>query len=172
MASPYKILGIPPNSNPALVKSRYRELAKKFHPDISKEENAEERFIEITEAYELILEGPKRRTKPGVKKQDPMEARRERARRYAKMEYEQFQKNNAAFKKEWYYGPTKYFSYGLIGFGYLFSGFLTLLPLMVFILTGNWMISLMMIFGLFLGFYVFVQTTRFRKGIEPYFQNY
>lgn len=56
MASPYEILGIPENSSLSEVKSAYRKLAKKYHPDVNKDPGAEERFKEISKAYEDILE--------------------------------------------------------------------------------------------------------------------
>ncbi len=37
-------------------KKAYRKLAKEWHPDINKNENANERFIEITEAYEILVD--------------------------------------------------------------------------------------------------------------------
>ncbi|UOQ33132.1 Chaperone protein DnaJ [Candidatus Vidania fulgoroideae] len=50
----YKILGISNNASPSEVKKAYRRLAMKYHPDINKEKNAEEKFKEIKEAYEKI----------------------------------------------------------------------------------------------------------------------
>ncbi|UOQ27913.1 Chaperone protein DnaJ [Candidatus Vidania fulgoroideae] len=50
----YKILGIEKNASPSEVKKAYRRLAMKYHPDINKEKDAEEKFKEIKEAYEKI----------------------------------------------------------------------------------------------------------------------
>ena len=52
----YKILGVKPNSSKDEIKKAYRKLAKEWHPDINKSENAHERFIEITEAYEILVD--------------------------------------------------------------------------------------------------------------------
>ncbi|MGH8550956.1 MAG: DnaJ C-terminal domain-containing protein [Methylococcales bacterium] len=57
----YKILGIDRNATQNAIKTAYRKLARKFHPDISKEKNAEERFKELGEAYE-VLKDPGKRT--------------------------------------------------------------------------------------------------------------
>jgi len=57
----YEVLGIPKNSTPEQVKQAYKELAKKFHPDINKEAGAEEKFKEVLEAY-TILSDPKKRS--------------------------------------------------------------------------------------------------------------
>ena len=50
----YKILGVDRDASPDQIKKAYRKLAKKFHPDTSEEENAEERFKEIAEAYSVL----------------------------------------------------------------------------------------------------------------------
>jgi magnesium-transporting ATPase (P-type) len=51
----YKILGLMPGASLEDIKKAYRELAKKYHPDVSTEEYAKEKFIIITEAYELLI---------------------------------------------------------------------------------------------------------------------
>lgn len=56
----YKIMGLEPTATEQEIKTAYRRLARKYHPDISKETNAEERFKEMGEAYET-LKDPKKR---------------------------------------------------------------------------------------------------------------
>ena len=50
----YKILGVEPSADAKAIKSAYRRLARKYHPDVSKEAGAEDRFKEINEAHEVL----------------------------------------------------------------------------------------------------------------------
>ena len=50
----YETLGVEPSAGEAEIKTAYRRLARKFHPDVSKEKGAEERFKAINEAYEVL----------------------------------------------------------------------------------------------------------------------
>lgn len=56
----YKILGVARDASQEEIKRTYRRLARKFHPDVSKEANAEERFKEVQEAYEVLKDPEKR----------------------------------------------------------------------------------------------------------------
>jgi curved DNA-binding protein len=56
----YLVLGVVRYARQDEIKRAYRKLARKFHPDVSKEENAEEKFKEVQEAYE-VLKDPQRR---------------------------------------------------------------------------------------------------------------
>jgi curved DNA-binding protein len=56
----YQIMGIARDASGDDIKKAYRKLARKFHPDVSKEPGAEERFKEIGEAYETLKDPEKR----------------------------------------------------------------------------------------------------------------
>ena len=56
----YQIMGLAKNATPDEIKRAYRKLARKYHPDVSKEPNAEAKFKELGEAYE-VLKDPKKR---------------------------------------------------------------------------------------------------------------
>ena len=60
MPNPYDVLGIPHNSSVDDAKKAYRNLAKKYHPDVNKDPGAEEKFKEAAEAYEVLSNNEKR----------------------------------------------------------------------------------------------------------------
>ena len=57
----YEILGVSKTASQDEIKSAFRKLAKKYHPDVSKEENAAEKFKEAQEAYAVLSDENKRR---------------------------------------------------------------------------------------------------------------
>lgn len=60
MANYYDVLGVEKNASTAQIKSAYRKLALKWHPDRNKAEGAEKKFKEINQAYE-VLSDPKKK---------------------------------------------------------------------------------------------------------------
>ena len=58
----YEILGVKPDASEAEIKTSYRKLARKYHPDKNKEGGAEEKFKEINEANEVLKDAEKRRS--------------------------------------------------------------------------------------------------------------
>ncbi len=56
----YKVLGVERSASQAEIKKAYRRLAKKYHPDVSKETDAEELFKALGEAYEVLKDKEKR----------------------------------------------------------------------------------------------------------------
>ena len=57
----YEVLGVDKNATEADIKSAFRKLEKKYHPDVSKEENAAEKFKEAQEAYAVLSDPEKRK---------------------------------------------------------------------------------------------------------------
>jgi curved DNA-binding protein len=57
----YEVMGIKRDATQDEIKRAYRKRARKYHPDVSKQANAEERFKEVGEAYE-VLKDPEKRT--------------------------------------------------------------------------------------------------------------
>jgi len=56
----YEIMGVARDASSDEIKRAYRRLARKFHPDVSKEKDAEARFKEVGEAYEVLRDPEKR----------------------------------------------------------------------------------------------------------------
>ncbi len=56
----YEVLGISRTATEAEVKGAYRKMARKYHPDINKEDHAEDRFKEVNEAYEALSDPDRR----------------------------------------------------------------------------------------------------------------
>jgi len=106
----HKILGLDRDAGPMEIKKAYRNMAKIFHPDINISPDAHDRFIEITEAYEILMNQDlqeyyiyhERASNVEFRRAQYEQARkaaREAARRYAKMKFEKFKQEQEAFKK-------------------------------------------------------------------------
>jgi len=65
----YAILGVEPSAGEAEIKATYRRLARKYHPDVSKEAGAEEKFKAINEAYEVLRDQKKRQAYDELREQ-------------------------------------------------------------------------------------------------------
>lgn len=105
----YAVLGLTHTADAAAVRDAYRRLAKLYHPDVSTFPDAHQRFIRITEAYE-VLGDPERRRRYDLSRLGPhphsatpqkqaryardvhryQQEARERAERFSRMKYERF----------------------------------------------------------------------------------
>ena len=56
----YQVMGVPRTASQDEIKRAYRKLARKYHPDVSKEKDAEEKFKELQEAHEVLKDPEKR----------------------------------------------------------------------------------------------------------------
>jgi molecular chaperone DnaJ len=56
----YEVLGLAKGASPEEIKKAYRQMARKYHPDVNKEPDAEDRFKEVNEAYEILADEQKR----------------------------------------------------------------------------------------------------------------
>lgn len=56
----YEVLGVDQDASKQDIRKAYRKLAKEYHPDVNKEKGSEEKFKEVTEAYEVLKDDQKR----------------------------------------------------------------------------------------------------------------
>ena len=56
----YEVLGVPRDADQDAIRRAYRKLARKYHPDLNSDSDAEERFKELGEAYEVLSDAEKR----------------------------------------------------------------------------------------------------------------
>ena len=103
----YNILGLGETASLRDIKKAYRELAKKYHPDINKSEDAHDKFIQITEAYEVLinqLQSSNTIIQNKSEWYDEIKRRsRDKARQHARMKYEKFKKEHEAFQESGLY---------------------------------------------------------------------
>lgn len=113
-------LGLKPGASVDEVKKAYRQLAKKYHPDISENEHSRHEFIEITEAYKFLTDGgPQARQEETLYDENPQrdyyEEMRRRARTFAfKRAQEEAARQQATLKVV--FSRYKYFNYFVIIF--------------------------------------------------------
>ncbi len=136
----HKILGLNKDAGRDDIKRAYRQLAKKYHPDINKSPDAHDQFIMITEAYEILTNhdlhefySRRETTRDTGTMRDQYEKAREEARengrRYARMKYEKFIQEQEAFKKSGWHDLILTIRYFLRIMVFPFIGFLIIMPL-------------------------------------------
>jgi curved DNA-binding protein CbpA len=170
----YQILNLKPGASQLQIKNAYRELARKYHPDVSPSPDAHDRFIEIAEAYEALKNGGKASYKEFQQEWDDYDVeaiRREKAREYARMSYENFKKANEAFQKSWYYRPVKILVQTTVLFAYVISALMFLSPLIGYMIWGTNSLFVSIVMFL-LSAHVFRAARDLQKESKPYFRNY
>lgn len=147
----YQILGLQQGASLSQIKAAYRRLVKRYHPDISTLPNAEEKFIEVQKAYDILTEYLARKTrKPNssgkhstVNKQNSKEKRSEkRAAQYAKMNYKKFKSEQRVYEKMKRSLALRIFSVLFVLLGVIVLLFMFFSPVFMIIKTGDY-------FGLF-----------------------
>ena len=56
----YEVLGVSKSASADEIKRAYRKMAKKYHPDVNKDPDAEEKFKEVQEAYDVLSDDNKK----------------------------------------------------------------------------------------------------------------
>jgi hypothetical protein len=164
MTSYYKILEIDEKSGIDEIKHAYRKLCKLYHPDINKKPGAHEKFIEINEAYEVLMHQAtytnfSSENNEQFDYEEFIREVREAANRQARMRYEKFQHEHEAFRESGLYDAVlllKYLGRLLVPF---FALCLISIPIMVavnqksilpvFYLFFFWLIGCVLLFDAF-----------------------
>ena len=61
ISDPWDTLGVPRSATKPEIKQAYKKLAKEWHPDVNKSPDAEDRFVDIAEAYQILTDEEKKR---------------------------------------------------------------------------------------------------------------
>jgi hypothetical protein len=173
----YILLGLPFNADIQELKKAFREKAKLFHPDLNHSPLAQESFIRIHTAYEMILLHLEGKTIRAVKRdsynsEEEKEKRKqkaaERSERYARMKYEEFLKECEAYRQSPYKWIFQVLYYGLF-YIYMFCAMLfAFVPL-----WAGWeggIIYLVICLPLFvLAYFTIGMALAWKKEIDPLF---
>jgi hypothetical protein len=169
----YALLGLTSEATVADLKKAFREKAKLFHPDLNPSPLAQESFIRVHTAYEMILAHLERRTKRIIYNTAEEKERRrrqaaERAERAARMKYEQFKKECEAYRQAPYNWIFRILYYGLF--------YLYMLCAMIFIfvpIIAGWQAGIfyfLISLPLFvLAYFTVVMAYNWKKEIDPLF---
>lgn len=176
----FKILRLPKTANQDEIKKAFRYLAKKYHPDVSREPNAIKKFLEITEAYEILTNQKILETLRIIAENEEERKRsyeyykkvaKEKARQAAEMRYEFLKKEHEAFQQSGMYDLfllLKYIGHVLL---ILVTLFFLFFPVYIVIKTGFWGLFFFWIAGIFLVFYITGQGKSY-FNLGPFFYNF
>lgn len=89
----YEVMGLTPEASDKDIKQAYRKLARKYHPDLNKEANAEEKFKEMAAAYE-VLRDPQKRKEYDFQLQNPHYSQESAGYQWKNPQSEPFYQNN------------------------------------------------------------------------------
>lgn len=171
----YSVLELAPGASETEIKKAYRRLARQYHPDVSTLPDAEERFVQITEAYDQLLNRPAYQsvatetTSPVV---DRERQRRDRARQHARKRYEEFRQSTLAFKKAWYFMPLKILTNVLILCLYALALAMLVSPLVALIVSDKIAAVIGFAFLAIVSVQVYQVAQLIRKGTSDYFEDW
>jgi curved DNA-binding protein CbpA len=166
----FKILGIPADADEKTLKKAFRQLALKYHPDVNKAADANQRFQEICEAYEVVLRHIQnqttfytyRREEPEYTYEDVLREAREAAYKRAKMKYDKMKAEKEIFEQSGFHDILLFFKYAGRVLAIPFGFFLILIPVSVAYREGIKMFFALFIFWV-LGGLLLIHIFRSRK---------
>ena len=169
----HKVLGLSPGASEKQIKTAYRKLALKCHPDRNKAPGAKQRFHEITVAYDFLLEHPHRVEERASTYEDRMAGEvlrreRERMQAQARARREKKRREEEYFNRPEWHDPLLLLKYAVRGFALLFATVAIIFPVLLAIfedpasLAGTFFF---IVVGVFLMVYIYQQrSTWFRLG--------
>jgi curved DNA-binding protein CbpA len=157
--NPHKVLGIAPGSTEGQIKTAYRKLALKFHPDLNNSSEAQAKFQEINDAYKYLL----KQGDDDTVAREVYRRERERMQRQARARQDKKRRQDEYFNRPEWHDPILLIRYIIHGFGILFAAAAILGPVLFAIfkdpasLAGTF-------FFLVAGVFVSVYIYQHRKG--------
>lgn len=166
----YQVLGVPSQANPDEIRKAYRKKAKTAHPDVNSNPNAQDNFVMIAEAYEILSDPQKRSVYDQRLRRDRVQSvaaraarnsaanssranqeryeawvrqARARANANARMSYNDFKSKSRVEKAE--LEVFHYMQYFLLLVVFTISVFLMLIPLLAMIYGRWWMVLLALV---------------------------
>ncbi len=169
----HKVLGLSPGASEKQIKSAYRKLAFKYHPDRNTAPGARQKFHEIAVAYDYLLEHPNDSSDQPSGYEDRvagevLRRERERMQKQAAARREKKKKEEEYFNRPEWYDPILILKYAVRGFAVLFSIAAIILPVLLAIFSDPASLAgtfFFIVIGVFLLIYIYQQrTTWFRLG--------
>jgi len=132
----HKVLGLSPEASPKQIKTAYRKLALKYHPDRNSSSGARQKFQEITEAYDYLLEHPDHGAPEDSSYDDRvasevMRRERERMQQQARARREKKRKEEEYFKRPEWHDPILFLKYAGNGLVLIFGLAAVILPVLL-----------------------------------------
>ena len=184
----YQVLGLTEGANDKRIKSAYRRLAFKYHPDRSKSNETQQRFIEIYQAYEYLMSHPVAEKNTEVPTSSPSskdviiedpyqsfmdvwERDKEGTLRKARKKYSDFLKRNSDYKIHWYYLPLRIIAYVIYLFMLVIGVVLMVGPIIGIIYGAYKTLIIAFVPLLLAGVVILKSAVYYKLRIDPYFDH-